>query len=124
MFTARKCDVGADVGKWFTVVIDRQGTRRGGYCAHGCDGHDSSEEALAHHLRYQLDRETNLWLVRRAEMRNCEICGEGTTLRARLGRDTPLFVLCQKHQSTNSLQILFRQRVAQQPAPAVTRSSR
>lgn len=119
MFTARKCEVGADVGKWYTVVIERQGIRRAGYCAQGCSGHDSSEEALAHHLRYQLDRETDLWLVRPATPRNCEICGERTTLRARLGRGTPLFVLCEQHQSTNSLQKLIQQRLAQQPAPTV-----
>ena len=119
MFTTRKCEVGTDVGKWYTVVIERQGARRAGYCALACAGHDSSEEALAHHLQYQLDRETDLWLERRGAPRDCEICGEPTTLRARLGRDTKLFVLCRQHQSTNSLQKLFQQRLTQQPAAAV-----
>lgn len=118
MFTARKCEVGADAGKWYTVVIERQGTRRVGYCALGCPGHDSSAEALAHHLEYQLDRETDLWLERRSLPRNCEICGESTTLRARLGRDTQLFILCRDHQSTTSLQKLFQQRLARQAASA------
>ena len=115
MFTTRKCEVGADAGKWYTVVIERQGIRRVGYCVL-CSGHDSSAEALAHHLQYQLDREADLWLERRAAPRECEICGEPTTLRARLGRDTPLFVLCREHQSTASLQKLFRQRLARQAA--------
>jgi hypothetical protein len=119
MFTARKCEVGAQAGKWYTVVIERQGARRAGYCALQCPGHDTSEEALAHHLQYQLDRETDLWLERRVPPRDCEICGEPTTLRARLGRYTKLFVLCRQHQSTNSLQKLFRQRLAQQPVTAV-----
>ncbi|HSY45235.1 MAG TPA: hypothetical protein VK800_04245 [Steroidobacteraceae bacterium] len=118
-FTARQCEVGADAGKWFTVVIERQGTRRTGYCALACPGHSSSEEALAHHLQYQLDRETDLWLERRGPPRECEICGEPTTLRARLGRTAKLYVLCRQHQSTNSLQKLFRQRLAQQPTPGV-----
>ncbi|HVN45510.1 MAG TPA: hypothetical protein VMT66_09655 [Steroidobacteraceae bacterium] len=118
MFTARKCEVGADAGKWYTVVIERQGIRRVGYCALGCAGHESSVDALAHHLQYQLDREADLWLERRSASRACEICGEPTTLRARLGRDTPLFVLCREHQSTTSLQKLFRQRLAGQPASA------
>ncbi|TLY58315.1 MAG: hypothetical protein E6K48_13645 [Gammaproteobacteria bacterium] len=118
MFTTRKCEVGADAGKWYTVVIERQGTRRVGYCALGCPGHDSSAEALAHHLQYQLDRETDLWLERRAMPRDCEICGAPTTLRARLGRDTKLFTLCREHQSTTSLQKLFRERLAQQPESA------
>lgn len=118
MFTARKCDIGADAGKWYTVVIERQGIRRVGYCARECPGHDSSAEALAHHLQYQLDREADLWLERRGAPRECEICGEPTTLRARLGRDIPLFVLCREHQSTTSLQKLFRQRLARQAASA------
>jgi hypothetical protein len=66
MFTTRKCEVGADAGKWYTVVIVAQGTRPVGYCALGCPGHNSSAEALAHHLQYQLDREADLWLERRA----------------------------------------------------------
>jgi hypothetical protein len=119
MLTARKCEVGADAGKWYTVVIERHGTRRIGYCALGCPGHDSSAEALAHHLEYQLDRETDLWLERRSAPRVCEICGELTTLRARLGRDTPqLFILCRQHQSTTSLQKLVQQRLALQAASA------
>jgi hypothetical protein len=121
MFTTRKCEVGADAGKWYTVVIERQGTRRVGYCALACAGHNSSAEAFAHHLQYQLDREADLWLERRGASRDCEICGEPTTLRARLGRDTPqLFVLCREHQSTTCLEKLFQQRLARQaesPAP-------
>lgn len=120
MLTTRKCEVGAETGKWYTVVIERQGTRRVGYCALGCPGHDSSAEALAHHLQYQLDREADLWLERRAAPRDCEICGEPTTLRARLGRDTQLFTLCRQHQSTTSLQKLFQQRLDRQAASAAS----
>ena len=118
MFTTQKCEAGADAGKWYTVVIERQGVRRVGYCAFACPGHDSSAEALAHHLQYQLDREADLWLERRAAPRYCEICGEPTTLRARLGRDTPLFILCRQHQSTTSLQVLAQRRLAGQAALA------
>ena len=118
MFTARKCEIGADAGKWYTVVIEREGTRRVGYCARACPGHNSSAEALAHHLQYQLDREAHLWLDRRTPPRDCEICHEPTTLRARLGRDTQLFILCRQHQSTASLQTLVQQRLAQHAASA------
>src|SRR5437660_9245579 len=103
MFTTRKCETGADAGKWYTVVIERQRTRRVGSCALGCAGHDSRAEALAHHLQYQLDRETDLWLQRRATPRDCGICGAPTTLRARLGPDIKLFNLCLRHQQTNRL---------------------
>jgi hypothetical protein len=117
MLTTRKCEVGADAGKWYTVVIERQGIRRVGYCALACPGHNSSVEALAHHLQFQLDRESDLWLERRAAPRDCEICGEPTTLRARLGRDT-LFILCRQHQSTTSLQTLAQRRIARLAASA------
>jgi hypothetical protein len=115
MLTTRKCEVGADAGKWYAVMINGQAVRRAGYCAVGCPGHESSGEALAHHLQYQLDRETDLWLVRQVAQ-PCEFCGEPTTLRARLGRNTKLFVLCRQHQSTHSLQKVVERRLVVQPA--------
>jgi hypothetical protein len=113
MLTTRLCDAGADAGKWYAVVIERQAVRRAGYCAIGCSGHPSSDEALAHYLQYQLDRQTDLWLERRSAQ-DCEVCGDPTTMRARLGRNTKLFVLCQEHQSTHSLQTVLRQRLSRQ----------
>jgi hypothetical protein len=111
MFTARICEAGPDTGKWYTVIVEPSGVRRAGYCASACVGHANSDDALSHYLQYQLDREANLWLDRRGAP------VEATTLRARLGRDTKLFVLCTRHQSTSSLSALFRRRVAvQQPA--------
>jgi hypothetical protein len=112
MFTAQKCEFGNQAGKWFTVVIQPGGlTQRIGYCARGCLGHESSVEALAHHLQFQLDRETDLWLERQ-QASDCEICGVATTLRARLGRGTKPHALCPDHQSSNSLQVLFQRRTA------------
>jgi hypothetical protein len=112
MFTARKCESGKDAGKWFTVAVQPGGlTHRVGYCARGCLGHESSGAALTHHLQFQLDRETDLWLERH-ESHECEICGTPTTLRARLGRGTKPHVLCADHQSSGSLQLLFQRRTA------------
>jgi hypothetical protein len=112
MFTAKKCEIGEHAGKWFTVAIQSGGlTCRIGYCAQGCPGHESSDAALAHHLQFQLDRETDLWLERQ-QARACEICGVSTTLRARLGRDTKPHVLCADHQSSHSLQLLFKRSAA------------
>lgn len=118
MFNARMCESGDDAGKWYTVIIERGGVRRAGYCATACTGHDSADAALAHYLQFQLDRETDLWLERRALPGECEICGVRTSLRARLGRATKLFVLCHQHQSTSSLQTLFRRRLVQPSATA------
>lgn len=118
MFTAQKCEFGPDAGKWFTVTIHPGGiTHRIGYCARGCSGHESSDAALAHHLQFQLDRETDLWLERQRSDA-CEICGTPTTLRARLGRGTKPHVLCPDHQSSGSLQLLLLRRTA--PAAAGT----
>jgi hypothetical protein len=118
MFIARQCEIGAETGKWFTVVIEHKTVRRTGYCAFGCLGHASADEALAHHLQYQLDRETDLWLDRRSMGGACEMCDVYTTLHARLGRGTKLFRLCHDHHTTSSLKILFRKRMAQHVAPA------
>ena len=114
MFITRQCDVGDETGRWFAVVVEQKTVRRIGYCAVGCAGHDSSDDALGHQLQYQLDREADLWLDRRALGGKCDICDQYTTLHARLGRGTKLFRLCHIHHTTSSLKILFRKRVAQQ----------
>lgn len=113
MLITRQCEVGHEKGRWFAVVVEHKTVRRIGYCAFDCSGHDSSDDALAHHLQYQLDRETDLWLDRRSLGGNCEICGQYTTLHARLGRGTKLFRLCHAHHTSSSLVTLFRKRAAQ-----------
>jgi hypothetical protein len=113
MFTAQRCEIGSDAGKWFTVVVQPGGrTHRIGYCARGCPGHASSLAALTHHLQFQLDRETDLWLERH-QARPCAICGVATTLRARLGRGATPHALCPEHQSSSSLQLLYRSALAE-----------
>jgi len=112
MLTAKQCESGESTGKWFAVTIQPGGlTCRTGYCARGCSGHESSGGALAHQLQFQLDRETDLWLERH-EALACEMCGDPTTLRARVGRDTKPHVLCPDHQSSHSLQLLVQRRIA------------
>ena len=106
---------GVDAGKWYMMAVEGKISVRAGYCAASCDGHSTKAEALEHFLQYQLDREVDLWLSRRDE-RPCGICGEPTILRARLGRKTALFVLCQRHHSTTSLQQLARRSIAALPA--------
>jgi|SRR6185312_12036352 len=118
MFASKVCVEGPDAGKWYMVVLEGKiSSRRVGYCAGNCDGHSTQAEAAEHFLQYQLDREVDLWLARRDE-RACAICGQPTTLRARLGRKTEPFVLCQRHQSTTSLQKLARGSMAIQSAKA------
>src|SRR5580693_4676978 len=98
MFSPKVSAEGPDTGRWYMMAVEgKNASRRAGYCAANCNGHSTQAEAIEHFLQYQLDREVDLWLARRSE-RTCEICGEATTLRARLGRKTELFVLCQKHQ--------------------------
>lgn len=112
MFTAQRCEFGEHAGKWFAVAIQPGGlTHRVGYCAQDCPGHESNVAALTHHLQFQLDRETDLWLERQ-EARACEICGDATTLRARLGRGTKPRVLCADHQSSHCLQLVYQRRTA------------
>ena len=115
MFIPKMSTEALDEGKWYMMVIEGKTTaRRAGYCAGACAGHATQAEASEHFLQYQLDREVDLWLARRGEL-GCEMCGELTTLRARLGRKSELIVLCRRHQSTISLQALARRR-----APTLT----
>ena len=53
---------------------------------------------------------------RRSSLGECEICGEVTRLRARLGRKTKFFVLFRKHQSISGLQTLLHHRPARELA--------
>jgi hypothetical protein len=123
MFTAQKCEQGNDAGKWFTVAIAAGGlTRRVGYCARGCPGHESGVAALAHHVQFLLDRESDLWLERQ-QTRGCEVCGAPTRLRARLGRDTKPYVLCADHQSSRILQQLLQRSAAFPRVDATDESS-
>lgn len=116
MLIPRQNADGADSGKWYMMTIEAgRPARRTGYCALQCEGHGTPEEALAHHLQYQLDRQVDLRLERRSMPRGCEICAEVTTLRARLGVGTKLFVLCARHQSTTSLREAMRRREAVAP---------
>jgi hypothetical protein len=111
MFIPKMSTEALDEGKWYMMVVEgKTPPRRAGYCGGACAGHASEAEASEHFLQYQLDREVDLWLARRGE-RACEMCGELTTLRARLGRNSELIVLCRRHQSTISLQTLARRRV-------------
>jgi hypothetical protein len=115
MVIPRLSEDGPDMGKWFMMAVEGKSlSRRTGYCAGACNGHVTEAEAVEHYLQYQLDREVDLWLARRNE-RACEMCGQLTTLRARLGRNTNLVVLCREHQSTISLQTLSRRRTAAVP---------
>ena len=108
---------GTDTGKWYMVAVEGKIAIRAGYCAGSCAGHSTKSEALEHFLQYQLDREVDLWLSRR-EQRPCDVCGEPTILRARLGRKTALFVLCQGHHSTANLQQLARRTIMALPIDA------
>jgi hypothetical protein len=117
MLVPRLSEEGPDTGKWYMVSVEgKQPARRAGYCALQCVGHETREEAVAHHLQYQLDRQVDLRLERRSMPAACEICGQITTLRARLGVGTKLFVLCASHQSTISLRDALR---AREPPPPV-----
>lgn len=47
---------GPNAGKWHYVSINRRnGTHPVGYCADGCPGHDSEDEARSHYRDYLLD---------------------------------------------------------------------
>src|SRR6202171_6611141 len=97
MFIPKMSTDALDEGKWYMLVVERNPPpRRTGYCAGSCGGHSTEAEASEHFLQYQLDREVDLWLARRGE-RACAMCGEPTTLRARVGRHSVVVVHVRGH---------------------------
>ena len=80
----------ADAGKWrWTVYNDN--TKRvyaSGYCG-DCPGHETADEAAAHHHEYQLD---HMMLSETDSQHHCAKCGDWTALWAgvRLGGSYPL----------------------------------
>lgn len=82
----------------YTVMNDHQ-IWPVGYCAQGCAGHQTKQEAEAHYREYVLDnfsfdgRMSN-------EMRKCEICQAWTDRIAQGGiGNTDIHVLCDEHRT-------------------------
>lgn len=94
---------GKGTGKWhYTRRNKRLGTFPVGYCAEGCEGHDTPEGAYEHQTAYLLDRETRLDGESSGQMLRCRVCQEWTSRFAQVG-ESRLYMLCDQHRNRDEV---------------------
>jgi hypothetical protein len=74
-----------------------------GYCAQGCAGHATPEEAREHYRLYLLDNARYDDGVMIDEMRKCEVCGEWTMFYAHIPLNMERHILCDEHRNRETL---------------------
>lgn len=70
------------------------------------DGHATAEEATKCHREYELDQELHFFVDPRSQ-EHCQVCGEWTQGRARLG-EFQYFILCNNHQKRSVVTELMK----------------
>jgi hypothetical protein len=97
---------GSPSGKWHYTSMNDKVIRPVGYCAHGCDGHDTPEEAAEHQRQYMLA--TNLALDwQTSEWRECVICGDLTKRHAAIPLEYKTWPLCDRHRTAETVAKLY-----------------
>lgn len=100
----------SDTGKWHYVSAHRsRGAYPIGYCADGCPGHDTEQEARDHARDYVLDRVafTDDSSDARSQHRcEAEGCDEFTSGSARLPWGG-YYTLCAAHRNRATVEVLF-----------------
>jgi len=108
---ARQIDPQADrpdAGKWrYTTSNRRVGTYAIGYCADGCPGHDTPEEAEAHQREYELDRCLRLDGRYVDAQHKCVVCNEWTQGFAHFVPMGAHYDLCDEHRTREQVEKLY-----------------
>lgn len=94
---------GTGIGKWRYTVRNDDRVYAVGYCADGCPGHDTPEEAREHYRQYTLDH------AHEAEFRppsECLICGAWTPKGFDVDHHT--YALCDEHRTREHLDPLVK----------------
>lgn len=106
----RQIKEGDFAGRWlFTTYNRRTGTHAIGYCAEGCDGHDTEEEARKHYHEYQLDQlefsdgPEDPDILHRCQSKDCT---EYTAGSAKIGWHL-VWYLCSEHRNRESVGVLY-----------------
>lgn len=96
---------GKGTGKWhYTVRNKRLGTMPVGYCADGCEGHETPEGAYEHQAAYLLDHGTRYGESSGAQY-PCKVCKAWTSGFAEIGYR--IFMLCDEHRNRDEVAKLF-----------------
>ncbi len=98
---------GKPTGLWHYCYSNSASIWPIGYCAEGCPGHNSPEEAESHYHEYVLNNEVRRFTVPDTQQK-CVICGDWTHHRAQIGRHhAHCFVLCQAHNTPETIRKLY-----------------
>jgi len=73
-----------------------------GYCAQGCPGHATPEEAREHYRLYLLDNARYDGALTN-EKRKCEMCSEWTQDYAYIPLSMEIHILCDEHRNRETL---------------------
>jgi hypothetical protein len=73
-----------------------------GYCAQGCEGHATPEEAREHYRLYLLDNAKYDGTLQ-GEQRQCEVCGLWTQATAYMPLNMERHILCNEHCNRETL---------------------
>lgn len=87
-------------GLWHYTMRHQDVTLPVGYCADGCEGHPTKEEACQHYQQYLLDHELG-FSVDPDVMLRCAVCQEMTTGRGHVSWHT--WALCPAHQNRDEV---------------------
>lgn len=105
---------GKGTGRWHYTCRNDNQIWPVGYCAQGCEGHPTPDEARAHQTAYILDHEVRLDETDSDSQRQCEApidggcCGAWTQGRARVGKGIGRqFVLCGAHRTKEIVAALY-----------------
>jgi hypothetical protein len=76
-----------------------------GYCAQGCPGHDSKQEADACFNKYQVDTATfhTIPPEKAHSLHRCEVCGKHTASFAQMAYGGSTHILCDEHLNKEGL---------------------
>lgn len=72
-----------------------------------CPGHDTAEEANAHHKTYMLDNRLELDRKMSNQMLKCQICKEYTEGMAYVG-EWEMYILCDEHRTREVVEGLYQ----------------
>ncbi len=96
---------GEPSGKWHYTVWNDNRIMPVGYCAQGCEGHETREGAYEHQTAYLLDHQTRYDGEWAGTQYQCMVCKTWTSKFASV--DHQKFTLCDEHRNREQVAKLF-----------------
>lgn len=77
-----------------------------GYCAAGCAGHDTADEAREHYRQFLVNERVSLFPEQMQRPERCRVCGAWTQSYARV-ESWDFYPLCPEHLTRESVALLL-----------------